>query len=274
MKKSKKQYYLEETDKIQKQFTRENQQYFNDLRSYMTFNNFLYDEETINQQIYAMAGDLLAAQAEEVSAVVFFGNEPKEMADELIENMPKSSLKERLRWVVLITGLFWLIKFFIDFSGAGTVVINPLDYLFDLLLVAALLFVAFKISQQAIYAKSKLISNDKFQLTTIFIFMVVAGIGIVFSGLFIPKIVLLRIAYPFDLIACLVLVAGVVAFTIAKRKRDYYPALVLLITLGLQGMFKRIAISQHFVNSDLFILTYAGIFMVGMAILILYNRKG
>ncbi len=98
MKENRAKYYREKMNQLEEQLLSENRQYFDDLRSYMLFSSLLYDEGEINEQIYVLANDLLAAQADGITAVEFFGSEPKQMADELISNSQKVLGKKEVNW--------------------------------------------------------------------------------------------------------------------------------------------------------------------------------
>ena len=83
MKKNQGKVYRDKLNQLEDQLTAENRHYFDDLRMYMSMAGLLLDEGELNMQLYQLAADLLAAQADGVSAVDYFGNQPQEMADEL-----------------------------------------------------------------------------------------------------------------------------------------------------------------------------------------------
>lgn len=59
---NKAQEYRDATNKILKQFNEENKTYFEELRSYLLISSLLYDETSMNEQIYSIVQDLLEAQ--------------------------------------------------------------------------------------------------------------------------------------------------------------------------------------------------------------------
>lgn len=83
--------YIKAMNQLDKKLEPENQKYFADLREYVNTFKFKKDELVIHQQLYQMYLDFLDAQEDGLTAEDFFGNNPKEMADHLLEEMPKTS---------------------------------------------------------------------------------------------------------------------------------------------------------------------------------------
>lgn len=116
--------------------------------------------------------DFLNAKNEGFTAEDFFGNDPKEMADQLLEQLPKASFKNLLEYIGIAAVVLWGIRLISDFSQSVEVVINPALYLFDLILVLTLITLLFKFLQSSVYKKSTRIMN--------FIEAIVAGLIFIF----------------------------------------------------------------------------------------------
>lgn len=54
--------------------------------------------------------DFLNAEDEGFTAAEFFGNAPKEMADQLLEQLPKTSLKTLLEYVGIVAMILWSMR--------------------------------------------------------------------------------------------------------------------------------------------------------------------
>ena len=95
-------YYRDKTNEISKQLSASNQKYFEDLREYLFFSSLFQDEYAVVAQVYEIANDLLEAQNHGETAEEYFGKNPKEMADELLRNTPKSRLIDQLNLIYIM----------------------------------------------------------------------------------------------------------------------------------------------------------------------------
>lgn len=94
--------YVEAMDQMDTKLKEADKIYFNNLREYMQTNIFFKDENSINKQIYQMYLDFMSAKEDGFTAEEFFGSNPKEMADEILEELPKASPDKhfKIRWYV------------------------------------------------------------------------------------------------------------------------------------------------------------------------------
>ena len=97
--------YYEETQVLVQTFSQEDQAYFQDLWDYFNFAGFLYEEKALRGQVYNLALDFSQAEADGLTAKDYFGLDPKEMADQIIENMPKESTRSVLKYGAIISGI-------------------------------------------------------------------------------------------------------------------------------------------------------------------------
>lgn len=115
--------------------------------------SFSKEEKAINQELYQIHLDFMNAQEDGLSAGEFFGNNPKAMADQLLDEIPRASFKTLLQYVGIVAVIIWSTRFFSDFNQATSIVINPVLYIFDLILVFSLIILLFKIIQISVYRK-------------------------------------------------------------------------------------------------------------------------
>ncbi len=80
-----KQVFRDKTNAIVDSLLPENKSYFDEIRGYMILKSFFKDEKAILEQIYSMASDFKMAEVDGLTAVDFFGTEPKVMADQLLK---------------------------------------------------------------------------------------------------------------------------------------------------------------------------------------------
>lgn len=97
--------YFEETQALMQTFSQEDQAYFQDLWDYFNLAGFLYEEKALREQVYNLALDFSQAEADGLTAKDYFGLDPKEMADQIIENMPKESTRSVLKYGAIISGI-------------------------------------------------------------------------------------------------------------------------------------------------------------------------
>lgn len=273
MKENRAKYYREKMNRLEEQLLSENRQYFDDLRSYMLFSSLLYDEGDINEQIYVLANDLLAAQADGITAVEFFGNEPKQMADELISNMPKSTWKERGQLVLMVFGILWGIKLVSDFGRTGRVMINPLSYLFDVLLAGIAVTLIFLIAQKSVYAGNTWISKNRSQIILMITVFIIFVTGSVSGSFFIPDLWLIVIPYPFDLAVILLLCIFAGGLILFRKMTEFYPALFVLFTFALNGGIQRYAVAHQQENTPLFVALPIVVVLGAFILYLFWNRS-
>ena len=273
MKENRAKYYREKMNRLEEQLLSENRQYFDELRSYMLFSSLLYDEGDINEQIYVLANDLLAAQADGITAVEFFGNEPKQMADELISNMPKSTWKERGQLVLLVFGILWGIKLISNFGRTGTVMINPLSYLFDVVLAGVAVTMVFLIVQKSVYAGNTWISKNSSQIILMITVFVIFITGSVSGSFLIPDLWRIVIPYPFDLAAILLLCIFTGAWILFRKMTEFYPLLFVLFTYALIGGIQRYAVAHQQESTPLFVALPIVVVLAAFVLHLIWNRR-
>lgn len=273
MKENRAKYYREKMNRLEEQLLSENRQYFDELRSYMLFSSLLYDEGDINEQIYVLANDLLAAQADGITAVEFFGNEPKQMADELISNMPKSTWKERGQLVLLVFGILWGIKLISNFGRTGTVMINPLSYLFDVVLAGVAVTMVFLIVQKSVYAGNTWISKNSSQIILMITVFVIFITGSVSGSFLIPDLWRIVIPYPFDLAAILLLCIFTGAWILFRKMTEFYPLLFVLFTYALIGGIQRYAVAHQQESTPLFVALPIVVVLAAFVLYLIWNRR-
>lgn len=235
--KSSAQEYREATNKIEEQFHDENKKYFEELRSYLLFSSLLYDEASMNEQIYSIAQDLLEAQLNGESAIDFFGHHPKASADEILKHSKLSSWKERSQWVGIVVGITWAFAFISDFSNRGSVTVNPLKYLLLALLALLMLGGAFKLFKRSSFKTKKLSKTKEFLLVWLFCGVYI-GLALIIT-FFSPNILSFIIPYPADLIVVSLVTLIVFIVVFSQKNRSFYPFSLMIIGLGSTGILNR-----------------------------------
>src|SRR5699024_2869832 len=102
--------YLHAMNQFDRQLEIEDRKYFSDLRAYMMTASFFKDEQAVSEQLYQMYLDFLDAENEGFTAEEFFDNNPKEMADQLLEQLPPTSFKNLLEYIGVAAVILWGIR--------------------------------------------------------------------------------------------------------------------------------------------------------------------
>lgn len=147
--------YYEETQALMQSFSQEDQAYFQDLWDYFNFAGFLYEEKALREQVYNLALDFSEAGADGLTAKDYFGLNPKEMADQIIENMPKESTRSVLKYGAIISGIVIFYRLLSDFASQAVLVLKPLVYLTDIILGLLAVGMIFYLIRRLIFAEEK-----------------------------------------------------------------------------------------------------------------------
>ena len=147
--------YYEETQALMQTFSQEDQVYFQDLWDYFNLAGFLYKEEALREQIYNLAVDFSQAGADGLTAKDYFGLDPKIMADQIIENMPRESTRSILQYGAIVPGIVIFYRLLSEFASQAVLVLKPLVYLTDIILGLLAIGLLFYLLRRLIFAEEK-----------------------------------------------------------------------------------------------------------------------
>lgn len=255
--------YLDAMNQLDRQLETEDRKYFSDLRAYMMTASFFKDEQAINEQLYQMYLDFLNAKNEGFTAEEFFGNDPKEMADQLLEQLPRASFKNLLEYIGIAAVVLWGIRLISDFSQSIEVVINPALYLFDLILIFTLITLLFKFIQSSVYKKTTRKMNfiEAIGAGVIFIFYIVIYLK---ADQFVPEILAFTIPYPWDLLIILGIALTVIYLTLRTKEKAFYGIALWIVFFSLIGIDMRLTI---YTNYEIpFIIKIIILILLGIAV--------
>lgn len=147
--------YYEETQALMQTFSQEDQVYFQDLWDYFNLAGFLYKEEALREQVYNLAVDFSQAGADGLTAKDYFGLDPKIMADQIIENMPRESARSILKYGAIVPGIVIFYRLLSEFASQAVLVLKPLVYLTDIILGLLAIGLLFYLLRRLIFAEGK-----------------------------------------------------------------------------------------------------------------------
>ncbi|MCB6704354.1 hypothetical protein O3686_06690 [Streptococcus parasanguinis] len=187
--------YYEETQALVQTFSQEDQAYFQDLWDYFNFAGFLYEEKALREQAYNLALDFSQAGADGLTAKDYFGLDPKEMADQIIENMPKESTRSVLKYGAIISGIVIFYRLLSDFASQAVLVLKPLVYLTDIILGLLAIGLLFYLLRRLIFAEER--SKKANHVAVVFVLGVYFASEIV-GVRFLPALAWLTVPNPWD----------------------------------------------------------------------------
>ena len=253
--------YYEETQALMQTFSQEDQAYFQDLWDYFNFAGFLYEEKALRGQVYNLALDFSQAEADGLTAKDYFGLDPKEMADQIIENMPKESTRSVLKYGAIISGIVIFYRLLSDFASQAVLVIKPLVYLMDGILGLLAIRLLFYLLRRLIFAEEK--SKKAIHVAIVLVLGVYFASEIV-GVRFLPALAWLTVPNPWD---TLLMTGASGALILWQWKEELGKAFVFpIVAFLVVGFLHRWTLAQGVQNLAMTVLLPTVIIVFGLVI--------
>lgn len=175
---------IEHNNEKRKNLTSENSEYYQNLLVYIR-TNALKSERATEEVLLEMLDHLLEAQREGKSAEDVFGKTPKELAEEIIETLPKESLKSNLDFILEIG--FMLFGWYLVITGIPPLISQEEQtvYLGTLLLsgflligsITTLMFFVFGFLKSTAFKDKSKKNEINWLLVILFVLFFIGGIG-------------------------------------------------------------------------------------------------
>lgn len=253
--------YYEETQALIQTFSQEDQVYFQDLWDYFNLAGFLYKEEALREQVYNLAVDFSQAGADGLTAKDYFGLDPKIMADQIIENMPRESARSILQYGVIVPGIVIFYRLLSEFASQAVLVLKPLVYLTDIMLGLLAIGLLFYLLRRLIFAEEK--SKKAIHVAIVLVlgfyfFSEIVGVR------FLPALAWLTVPNPWDTL----LMTGASGALILWQWRDEFGrALVFpIVAFLVVGFLHRWTLVQGIQNPSMTIILPTVIIGIGLMI--------
>lgn len=253
--------YYEETQALVKTFSQEDQAYFQDLWDYFNFAGFLYEEEALREQVYNLALDFSQASGDGLTATDYFGQDPKGMADQILENMPKESTRSVLKYGAIVSGIVIFYRLLSDFASQAVLVLKPLVYLMDSILGLLAVGLLFYLLRRLIFAEEK--SKKAIYVAVVLVLGVYFASEIV-GVRFLPAFAWLTVPSPWDTL----LITGASGVLILWQWKEeigrafVFPILAFLVV----GFLHRWTLAQGIQNSTMTMILPTVIIVIGLMI--------
>lgn len=253
--------YYEETQALVQTFSQEDQAYFQDLWDYFNFAGFLYEEKALREQVYNLALDFSQASGDGLTAKDYFGLDPKEMADQIIENMPKESTRSVLKYGAIISGIVIFYRLLSDFASQAVLVLKPLVYLTDIILGLLAVGIIFYLLRRLIFAE------EKAKKAIYVAFVLVLGfyfVGEIVGVRFLPAFAWFVVPSPWD---ALLMTGASGALILWQWKEEFGRAFIFpIVAFLVVGFLHRWTLAQGVQNLGMTVLLPTVIIVFGLVI--------
>ncbi len=253
--------YFEETQALMQTFSQEDQAYFQDLWDYFNLAGFLYEEKALREQVYNLALDFSQAEADGLTAKDYFGLDPKEMADQIIENMPKESTRSVLKYGAIISGIVIFYRLLSDFASQAVLVLKPLVYLTDIILGLLAVGIIFYLLRRLIFAE------EKAKKAIYVAFVLVLGfyfVGEIVGVRFLPAFAWFVVPSPWD---ALLMTGASGALILWQWKEEFGRAFIFpIVAFLVVGFLHRWTLAQGVQNLGMTVLLPTVIIAFGLVI--------
>ena len=253
--------YYEETQALVQTFSQEDQAYFQDLWDYFNFAGFLYEEKALKEQVYNLALDFSQASGDGLTAKDYFGQDPKEMADQIIENMPKESTRSVLKYGAIVSGIVIFYRLLSDFASQAVLVLKPLVYLTDSILGLLAVGLLFYLLRRLIFAEEKL------KKAIYVAFVLVLGfyfVGEIVGVRFLPALAWFVVPSPWD---ALLMTGASGALILWQWKEEFGRAFIFpIVAFLVVGFLHRWTLAQGVQNLGMTVLLPTVIIVFGLVI--------
>lgn len=253
--------YYEETQALMQTFSQEDQAYFQDLWDYFNLAGFLYKEEALREQVYNLAVDFSQASGDGLTAKDYFGQDPKIMADQIIENMPRESARSILKYGAIVPGIVIFYRLLSEFASQAVLVLKPLVYLTDIMLGLLAIGLLFYLLRRLIFAEEK---SKKANHVAIVLVLGVYFASEIVGVRFLPALAWLTVPNPWDTL----LMTGASGALILWQWRDefgrafVFPIVAFLVV----GFLHRWTLAQGIQNPIMAIILPTVIIGIGLMI--------
>lgn len=253
--------YFEETQALMQTFSQEDQAYFQDLWDYFNLAGFLYEEKALREQVYNLALDFSQASRDGLTAQDYFGQDPKGMADQILENMPKESTRSVLKYGAIISGIVIFYRLLSDFASQAVLVLKPLVYLMDSILGFLAVGLLFYLLRRLIFAEEK--SKKAIHVAVVLVLGVYFASEIV-GVRFLPALAWLTVPNPWDTLLMTGASGALILWQWKERlgRAFVFPIVAFLVV----GFLNRWTLAQGVQNPGVTILLPTVIIVLGLVI--------
>lgn len=253
--------YYEETQALVQTFSQEDQAYFQDLWDCFNFAGFLYEEKALREQVYNLALDFSQASRDGLTAQDYFGQDPKGMADQILENMPKESTRSVLKYGAIVSGIVIFYRLLSEFASQSVLILKPLVYLTDAILGLLAVGLLFYLLRRLIFAEEK---SKKAIYVAVVLILGIYFMSEIVGVRFLPTLAWLTVPSPWD---ALLMTGSSGALILWQWKEEFGRAFVFpIVAFLVVGFLHRWTLAQGVQNPSMTVLLPTGVIVFGLVI--------
>ena len=231
---------------LQAELNEVNDQYYGDLISYVRLKTMTRDSRQVEELLLEILQDIIEAQQKGVSAVDYFGKNPQQIADEILQNLS-------FNWWDTLKNTLTIMGYFILFAALPSLLLPTTEidlgkFMLSALAGAVVIFVVMSVLGTTIY-QTKQRSKLKKGL-----FFLVVGLGfsaVVAIFVFLKTPLVMRLSNTLGIALILVvLTALAILFAKQEEKQLWLMFIPLLLVSALGGILSRIEPFATFFRSE------------------------
>lgn len=206
----------------------ENKIFYEDILVYIRSKSFFKDEKQLEESLLEILTDIIEAQSQEIKAEDYFGRNSKEVSNEILKNIDKSSFKDMLNLFLSSMGIYTLVTLLPK-------LINPNEGLdlgkFFIGLIITFLFadIILNILGNTVYSsKEKKFTLTMFALFCLYIILIVS------MERFLPTTFEIKLVGYIGI--AIISIFGVIAIIYILKEKLFYsflPVIIVACTLGI-----------------------------------------
>lgn len=238
-------WYRDQINALSSELTPENRSYFDDLLTYTFTKQLWAQERPLYRELYAMLQDLLDAQKDGTNARNFFGNDPQQLANDLLSEYGRFGLRDTLEIIGVIVGITFLIMIF-GGHQSGPMRFNTLGFVLLTCIEGVGVTIVMLLINRSIYASKRMNKRVYYPLMTLSASVMIILSVLTFEFMArLPQSFNITVAKPWDIfIMAVALITGLWWFA-KDRDANFYAISLLLLVLGISVITLRLNADQY-----------------------------
>lgn len=249
---------IAENADLQKKLNKDNSKYYDKLLLYVRLTSLTKNEEKIEEILLGILQDILEAQSDGIDAEVFFGKNPKEIADEILENVPNAGLAWLKFWGFAF-GVYVFVRLFMSLVSV--------DGKIDLgnILISAVLSILLISVGFYVFGKSVYYYKSKFSDIIVWLIATLIFASFILLTAFIKTPFVVSTGGVLGIVLIIIIYGMSIYFYIKASNKEVWKPFVPMITgVAILGVVMRLPMFSKFFD------TKTGIVTVGIVVGILW----
>lgn len=231
---------IEQNNELRGALNAENKVYYENILLYMRCSALFENDLEIEHILLDLLRDLLVAQKNGESAVDYFGKNPQEMCQALIDNTHKLSVKTISKTVVPILAIYVLTSVCYQLINPQ-LTINLFQLLIGMLGALFVVWATFRVIKRSAFNRRKMFSARNLVPTiAIFTLLILLGAGaFLVPSLLAPNLGVVTIPAPYDLLLIILLIIAVLAWAFTGRNEGLKSLMPVFLLMGTFAIIAR-----------------------------------